>query len=577
MATEIKQTAQTRSFRQRRSLSAGLSIMVAAMILVSTVAVGFLAYLAYRADTIDMHAKRCLAIAVTLAAEIDGDSFEQALRDGVKDEQWERMKIAADKIAVANDLLYLYIVDTAVVPGYFTYYIEGFNPAFDDDPVDFLYQEPVDVYDPLAFVAIETGKPQMTGIYNSSDDEFDYGMVLTGYAPIFNSAGEVVGLVGADVSMEVALANVNAFAIRTSVIAAVCMIVCIIIALQFIRTRVSRPVGLVIKAAEKLAEGDPGTVAVYDADDEIGALFKAFNKMSDSLNSLIEVFKRVAEGDLTVTITPRSERDELAFAIRATVTNLQQMLELFRKSAESLDASASSIAVESTRVSKDATDGSSIAGGINKAALVILDNTLDNAYAAGKANELIADMADMAMEGSIQIGHMVESVSTIQRSYSSITKIVDSIEEIAFQTNILALNAAVEAARAGRFGKGFTVVADEVRNLAMKSSASAQSTGVLIDEMLEQISSGVSIAKTAANTFEEIVEKIGESGEMLCNISSASALQADSISFINQDIERMDEMIRRTAVSAENSANISDKLSERAKQLAMMLEKYKLH
>jgi len=560
-----------------RSLSTALSILIVVVILVSTASVGVLAYAAYRADTIRMFSERSVAITVSLAAMIDADSLEQALINREKDEQWDLIKRTADRIAVETDLKFLYIMGVDYSSGYFTYYVEGYNPKTDDDPIDFLYEESVDIHDDMIYHAIETGMPQMTDIYYSSGDGFDYGSLVTGYAPIISSDGRVVGIIGADVSMEEALANVNSFALRTLLIVAACVIVFVIISLRFIRVRVSGPVNLVISAAEKLAEGDPKMVATHDTDDEIGALFKAFNKMSESLNSQIDVLKRVSKGDLTVTIIPRSEHDELAYAIMDTVANLKQMLDLFRKSAENLESSAFSIANESTRVSKDANEESSVASGINNDASLILKNTQDNADAAEKANELIVEMAAMAMEGSIQLSEMIEAVAAIEKSYSSITSIVGTIEDISFQTNILALNAAVEAARAGHFGKGFAVVADEVSNLAAKSSASAQSTGALIEDSLRQVSSGVKVAQKASKTFDEIVQKIGESGEMLNLISAASALQAESIARINKDIERIVDMVKSTAVSAENSAVISDKLSERAKQLAGMLEMYKLH
>jgi len=578
MAKEENRTsAATTIYKTRRSLSAALSMMVVFMILISTVAVGVLAYVAYREDTIWMHSERCKAIALTLAAEINAESMERAIMDREKDAQWAYLKIAADKIAITNDLVFLYVMGADYSSGYFVYYLEGYNPAVDDDPIDFLYEESIDIHNELIFEAIRAGQPQMTDIYRSEGDGFDYGMLITGYAPIVTDDGRVVGIVGVDVSMEEALSNVNAFAVRTAIIAALSIVIFVLIALQFIRVRVSRPVGQVIKAAEKLAEGDPSAIAVYEAQDEIGKLFKAFNKMADSINSQTAVLKRVAEGDLSVTINPRGEHDELALAIRDVVNNLRQMLDLFHKSAESLEESASSIAAESARVSKDATAESEVAGGINSAATIILKNTQENADAAEKANELIVDMADMAMQGGIQIENMVEAVGMIERSYSSITKIVDTIEEIAFQTNILALNAAVEAARAGQFGRSFAVVADEVSNLAAKSSASAKSTGELINVSLEQVSSGVDIAREAARSFEAIVLKIGESGEMLNTISSASLLQADNIGRINTDIGRMGDMIHSTAISAKNSAVIADQLLERAKQLAMILDKYKLH
>jgi methyl-accepting chemotaxis protein len=228
------------------------------------------------------------------------------------------------------------------------------------------------------------------------------------------------------------------------------------------------------------------------------------------------------------------------------------------------------------RISNDANTEIEVIDGISKATSLILANTQDNASAAENADVLIGEMAEMARQGTVQIERMVKAVDAIQQSYTSITKVVESIDAIAFQTNILALNAAVEAARAGQYGRGFAVVADEVRSLATKSSESARSTDELIADALRQVSTGVEVTNTAAKTFEEIVQKIDQSDEMIERISAASAEQIESLARINEDIERMSNMVKRLATSAESSALVSDTLSGRAKQLTGILEKYKI-
>jgi len=570
---------------KRRSLSTSLTLLVAVMIFIGSASVGILAYFMYKTDTIEMHSQKGLTIATAIATAIDGDSMAEALRSGVKDEQWPFIKDLADREATKNNVKYLYIMGADYSSGYFTYYVEGWNPETGDEPLDFLHQETIDVHAAEALETIRTGNPMLTGLYDSSGTGLDFGMLVTGYAPILNSAGEVVGIAGADFSMEEALANVNEFAIRTAILVSICIIVFIFVIYRFIDARVRKPVNLVIAAAEKLALGDPDTSVSYDeykaqnrkdVNDEIYALFMSFTRMTESLADQIAVLKRVSEGDLSVNIEQRSERDELSFAISATVVNLRQMLELFNKSVESLEASAMRIAEESSQVSRDANEEITVIGGINTSTSLILKDSEKNASAAKKANEVITEMAVMAREGSVQMGQLVRAVDAIEQSFASITKIVGSIDDISFQTNILALNAAVEAARAGQYGKGFAVVADEVRNLAEKSSASARSTGEMIENALLQVSTGVEVANETAKTFEAIVQKIGDSNEMLEQISFASGKQIENITQINSDIERMSEMIHSLAASADSSASVSDSLSERAKQLGVILEKYKL-
>jgi methyl-accepting chemotaxis protein len=556
---------------KQKSLSTAVSIIVIIMVLVSVVVVALLAYVAYRQDTIDMHGARVLAIAQAVAADVDGDSMAKALAAKEKDAQWDRVKAFADKTAIDTDTQYLYIMGADHSTGYFTYYAEGKNPRVPDAEIDFLGQEDASIYGDAAFEVLETGIPVVKGIVVTED----FGSLVSGYTAIFDSAGNVVGLAGADVSMETALSNVNAFALRTIIIIIAFIVIFSLIVVRFLNSRIRQPINLVLAAAARISSGELGVSISYNKDDEIGQLFEAFNRMTGATARQVEIFKKISGGDLSVVVQPRGDRDELAFAMRDTVENLRQMLDTFRSSAESLKYSADKIAEDAGLVARDANSEIAVADGIEESAIDIMKKTQENADAADAANDLIMDMAEMVMEGSSQIERMVETVDAIRASYQSITKIVDSIDGIAFQTNILALNAAVEAARAGQFGKGFAVVADEVSSLAAKSSASARGAAELIERAQRQVADGVNATKDAAETFDEIVKKIGESGTMLNAITETSAQQSESIARINQDIARMNDMIRRTAASAESSASVSDELSGSARQLTETMDRYK--
>jgi methyl-accepting chemotaxis protein len=556
---------------KRSSISTDVSRIVIVMVLISSVVVGILGYAAYREDTIVMSGERVLAIAQTVAANVDGDGMEQALATRQKDAQWDRVKAFVDRTAIETDTQYLYLIGADHASGDFTYYAEGKNPRVPDAEIDFLDLEDASIYGDTAFEMLETGIPVIKDIVVTED----FGTLVSAYTPIFNSAGDVIGFAGADVSMETALANVNAFTLRTILIVIGFAVVFSLLANRFVDIRVRRPIALVSAAAERIAAGELNVGISYPKNDEIGQLFGAFNRMSETTANQIEIFKKISQGDLSVAVQPRGDGDELAFAMRDTLDNLRHMLDTFRGSAESLKYSADKIAEDAGLVARDANNEITVADGIEESAVDIMKKTQANAEAADAANDLIMEMAEMVMEGSAQIERMVETVDAIRASYQSITKIVDSIDGIAFQTNILALNAAVEAARAGQFGRGFAVVADEVSSLAAKSSTSARGAAELIERAQQQVADGVAATKDAADTFDEIVRKIGESGTMLNAITETSAQQSESIARINQDIARMNDMIRRTAASAESSASVSDELSGSARQLAATMERYK--
>ena len=556
---------------KRKSLSREVSIIVIIMVLVSVICVSILAFVSYRNDTIKMYSERVLAIAQVVSAAIDGDGMEEALATGVKDAQWDQVKTFVDKSIVDTELMFLYVIGKDYSSGHVTYYLEGTNLELDEADIEFMGTEDVSYYGDVAFEALDTGIPQMETLVDTEE----YGRLVSGYMPVFNSDHEIVGMVGADISMETALANVNMFLLRTIIIVVAFAIVFSLIVVRFLDRRLRRPIALVADAAERISSGEMDANITVDTDDEIGQMVKSFNKMTDATTKQIAIFKQISDGDLSVEIVPRGPDDELAFAMKDTVENLRQMLDTFQTSASNLQISAEKIAANASLVVLETNKKISVADAIKDSATDILKKTQENAKIANDANELIMSVAEMVIEGSRQIERMVETVNAISTSYLHITKIVDSIDGIAFQTNILALNAAVEAARAGQFGKGFAVVADEVSSLAAKSGASARGAAELISRAQKQVADGVEATKEAADAFEKIVTKIGESGTMLNTISETSEQQSESIAHINQDIARMNEMIRQSASSAESNASVSEELSGNAYQLSETMHRYK--
>ena len=190
--------------------------------------------------------------------------------------------------------------------------------------------------------------------------------------------------------------------------------------------------------------------------------------------------------------------------------------------------------------------------------------TKRNAENSAKANDLARQTRTAADKGVADIETMSAAMGDIKNSSDDIAKIIRTIDEIAFQTNILALNAAVEAARAGEAGMGFAVVADEVRNLAQRSAQAAKETATKIESAIGNTARGVELSGKVAVTLNEIVAKAREMDELAAEVAGASSEQTQGISQVNLAVGQMDKVTQSNAASAEESAASAEELNSQA-------------
>ncbi len=193
--------------------------------------------------------------------------------------------------------------------------------------------------------------------------------------------------------------------------------------------------------------------------------------------------------------------------------------------------------------------------------------TRQNAGYASEANSLMQETGRVIQEADQSMHDLTNSMQEISQASDDTAKIIKTIDEIAFQTNLLALNAAVEAARAGEAGAGFAVVAEEVRNLAMRAAEAAKNTATLIDGTVTKIKNGTDLVFKTAEAFKQVTGSTAKVKGLVEEIAAGSHEQADGAEQINKAVAEIDKVVQNNAANAEESASVSRELSTQSGQI----------
>jgi methyl-accepting chemotaxis protein len=243
---------------------------------------------------------------------------------------------------------------------------------------------------------------------------------------------------------------------------------------------------------------------------------------------------------------------------------IHRVAEGLREGADQVNAAATSISAASMAVASGASDQAASVEETSASVEELSGMTRRNAESAATARSISEDNRAAAEKGAQEIAAMTAAMAELQAASGNVAKIIKTIDEIAFQTNILALNAAVEAARAGEAGAGFAVVADEVRSLAQRATTAARETAGHIEQSLERTKNGAALCDKVAEGFGQIVENARRVNELVAEIATASEEQSRGLEHITQAMSRVDQGIQSSAAQSEETATAAEELNAQA-------------
>lgn len=325
--------------------------------------------------------------------------------------------------------------------------------------------------------------------------------------------------------------------------------------------------------------------AFYGRSDEIGMIAQTTHRVSGCLRQTIDDVGRIlgemADGNLTVDVT-RNEAFyigdcRLLFeSLQSIHANLVRVLRDISHVASQVDSSADRVSTGAQALSQGAMEQAASIDGLVTNVTAITTQIQDSSVRCGDASQLVDQAAGYAAEADTKMEQLTAATQNIDRSSAQIVTITKTIEDIAFQTGILALNASVEASHAGSAGKGFSVVAEEVRSLSAKSTEAAQNTSELIKRSIQDVKLGTESTGLAVSTMQRISECISSIKTLMDEIAAASVQQSEMIEFVDNGIKEISKVVQANSSAAEESAEVSMELSDQARRLNGLIGRFQI-
>lgn len=354
--------------------------------------------------------------------------------------------------------------------------------------------------------------------------------------------------------------------------------------LYFLIKKSLKPLEGMARVGKKVSKGDFSESISYLKDDEIGHIGQGFKQVTENIreitSDLEEKLEELSRGNFRVDLEDeekyQGEYRPLIDSLRNIRSQLNGTILEIQKSASEVSSTSEQVSNGAQSLSQGATEQASSVEELSASMSEIADSIKVTTKKAEDAKGLSERVGEAVTVSTQKMEEMTRAMAEITEKSTEIEKIIKTIDDIAFQTNILSLNAAIEAARAGEAGKGFAVVADEVGNLAQKSAKAAQNTGLLIEETKDAVERGAKISRETGESLSTVVERAGKINTMIFEITKETERESEGMSQLTVGMEQISAVVQTNSATAEESAAASEELSGQAAILDDLVSKFQL-
>ena len=368
----------------------------------------------------------------------------------------------------------------------------------------------------------------------------------------------------------------------TSIVGLSLSLIALISLILYVLGQIIRPILAITRGSEPLQEGHLALKLNYHSDNELGMLAETLRKSMERIEEYVADINRImgelSEGNFNVhTSVPYiGDFKSIELSIDSFTGNISNAFGYIQQAEQRVSGNAEQLSSSSQSLAQGATEQASELEGVYATLDNLSKSAARNVKAAAEAQEGARLTGEQVNVSSRQMDQMVSAMKDITEASQQISRIIATIENIAFQTNILALNAAVEAARAGAAGKGFAVVSDEVRSLATQSDQAAKATKELIENAVGATEKGSHIVDEVSRSLRKTMDLVMESNTAIGQIAEAVQSEAASIAQVTEGLGQISSVVQTNSASSEESAAVSAELFEQVHLLQDQVSRFRL-